>query len=54
MLVDGYDVVCNKPKTQAFRAPGHSQAAYAVESVIDELAEKLGMDPMELRIRNAV
>jgi len=54
MLVDGYDVVCNKPKTQAFRAPGHSQAAYAVESVIDELAEKLGMDPMELRISNAV
>ena len=54
MLVDGYDVIVNKPKTQAFRAPGHSQAAFAVESVIDELAERLGMDPMELRIRNVV
>ena len=54
MLVDGYDVTCNKPKTQAYRAPGHPQAAFAVESVIDELAEKLGMDPMELRLKNAV
>ena len=54
LLVDGYDVTCNKPKTQAYRAPGHPQAAFAVESVIDELAEKLGMDPMELRLKNAV
>ena len=54
LLVDGYDVVCNKPKTQAYRAPGHPQAAYAVETVIDELAEKLGMDPMQLRLKNAV
>ena len=54
LLVDGYDVVCNRPKTQAYRAPGHPQAAYAVETVIDELAETLGMDPMELRLKNAV
>jgi CO/xanthine dehydrogenase Mo-binding subunit len=54
LLVDGYDVVCNKPKTQAYRAPGHPQAAFAVESVIDELAEKLGMDPIELRMKNTV
>ncbi|MEE9150040.1 MAG: molybdopterin cofactor-binding domain-containing protein, partial [Candidatus Tectomicrobia bacterium] len=54
MLVDGYDVVCNKPKVQGYRAPGQPQAAYAVETVIDELAEKLGMDPMELRLKNAV
>ena len=54
LLVDGFDVVCNRPKTQAYRAPGHPQAAYAVETVIDELAEKLGIDPMELRLRNAV
>ena len=53
-VVDGYDVVCNKPKTQAFRAPGHPQAAFAVETVIDELAEELGMDPIELRMKNAI
>lgn len=54
LLVDGYDVVCNKPKTQSYRAPGQPQSAYAVETVIDELAEKLGIDPVELRLRNAV
>jgi len=54
MLVDGYDVVCNKQKAQAYRAPGQPQAAFGVESAIDDLAEKLGMDPMELRIKNAV
>ncbi len=54
MLVDGYDVVCNKQKVQGYRAPGQSQATYAVEAVIDELAEKLGMDPMEFRLKNAV
>ena len=54
LLVDGYDVVCNRPKTQSYRAPGQPQSAYAVETVMDELAEKLGMDPMELRLKNAV
>ena len=54
LLVDGYDVVCNKQKVQAYRAPGQPQAAFAVELVIDELAEKLDMDPMEFRLKNAV
>ena len=54
LLVDGYDVVVNKQKTAAYRAPGQPQAAFAVEPVIDELAEKLGMDPMEFRLKNAV
>ena len=54
MLVDGLDVVCNKQKAQAYRAPGQPQAAFGVECAIDELAEKLGMDPMELRLKNAV
>ena len=45
LLVDGYDVVCNKQKVQAYRAPGQPQAAFAVELVIDEVAGKLGMDP---------
>ncbi|MCZ6793173.1 MAG: molybdopterin-dependent oxidoreductase, partial [Planctomycetota bacterium] len=43
--VDGYDVVLNKPKTQAYRAPGATQAAFAMESVVDELAVELGIDP---------
>ncbi len=51
--VDGYDVVDNKPKTQAYRAPGATQAAFACESVVDELAEKLSIDPIEFRLKNA-
>ena len=51
--VDGYDVVVNKPKSQAFRAPGAPQAAFAVEGLIDELCETLGMDPLAFRLRNA-
>jgi xanthine dehydrogenase molybdenum-binding subunit len=49
MQVDGYDVVVNKPKTAAYRAPGATNAAFASETVIDELAEKLGLDPLEMR-----
>ena len=49
MQVDGYDVVVNKPKTAAYRAPGATNAAFASETVVDELAEKLGMDPLEVR-----
>ena len=51
--VDGYDVVLNKPKTAAYRAPGAPQAAFAVECVVDEICEKLGMDPIEFRLLNA-
>jgi len=54
LLVDGYDVVCNKQKVQAYRAPGQPQAAFAVECTMDELAEKLGLDPLEFRLQNAV
>ena len=52
-LVDGYDVVVNKPKTAAYRAPGSPQAAFGVESVIDQIAEGIGMDPIDFRLRNA-
>ena len=54
VLVEGYDVVVNKPKVAAYRAPGAPMAAFAAEQVLDELAERLGMDPLELRIENAV
>jgi CO/xanthine dehydrogenase Mo-binding subunit len=49
----GYDVVCNRPKQAAYRAPGAPMAAFAAESVIQELAEKIGMDPLEFRLKNA-
>ena len=51
--VDGYDVVDNKPKTTAYRAPGAPIVMFAVESVIDEAAERLGIGPVELRLLNA-
>ena len=53
-LIDGYDVLVNKPRTAAYRAPGGSNAAFASETVIDELCEKLGMDPIEFRLLNGV
>ena len=53
LLIDGYDVVDNKPKTGAYRAPGTPNAALAAETVLDELARELGIDPVELRLRNA-
>ena len=49
----GYDVVCNRPKVAAYRAPGSPIGAFAVESVLDVLAQKIGMDPLELRLKNA-
>ena len=51
--IEGYDVVVNKPKAAAYRAPGVPAAAFAAESVIDEICEKLGMDPLEFRTKNA-
>ena len=48
----GYDVVCNRPKTAAYRAPGTPISAYAVESVIDMVAAKISMDPLQLRLKN--
>ena len=50
--VEAYDVVINAPKVAAYRAPGAPAAAYAAESVIDELAEKLNMDPLDFRHLN--
>lgn len=49
----GWDVVTNRPKAAAYRAPGAPMAAFAVESVIDELAHELGLDPIEVRLKNA-
>ncbi|MCY4096658.1 MAG: xanthine dehydrogenase family protein molybdopterin-binding subunit [Rhodospirillales bacterium] len=51
--VIGYDVLVNRPKVAAYRAPGAPQSEFAVESVVDELAKRIGMDPVELRLKNA-
>ena len=50
--IEGYDVVLNKPKTAAYRAPGAPAAAFAAETVMDEVAEQLGIDPLEFRLIN--
>jgi CO/xanthine dehydrogenase Mo-binding subunit len=49
----GYDVVMNRPKSNAYRAPGAPIAAFSVESAIDELARELSLDPVEFRLKNA-
>jgi xanthine dehydrogenase YagR molybdenum-binding subunit len=47
-----HDVFTNAGPGAPLRAPGHSQGAFGIESAIDDLAEKLGMDPLELRKKN--
>ena len=53
VAITGYDVVSNRPKVAAYRAPGAPIGSFAVESAMDELARRLGMDPIALRERNA-
>ena len=48
-----YEVVSNRPKVNSFRAPCVPQVVFGVEGVIDELARKIGMDPIDLRLKNA-
>lgn len=49
----GWDIVTNRPKQAAYRAPGAPMAAFAVESAIDELARGFGLDPLDVRLKNA-
>ena len=51
--IEGLDVVVNTQKSAAYRAPGSPTAAFAAETVLDELCEKIGMDPVEFRLINA-
>jgi CO/xanthine dehydrogenase Mo-binding subunit len=51
--IEGFDVVLNKPKTAAYRAPGAPAAAFAMETVVDEICEQIGIDPLEFRVLNA-
>lgn len=54
LLIDAYDVLTNKPGCGAYRAPGAPQACFAIEGQMDELAQKLNLDPLEFRLQNAV
>jgi CO/xanthine dehydrogenase Mo-binding subunit len=49
----GWNVLTNRPKEVAYRAPGAPMAIYAVESVVDELCQELGLDPLDVRLKNA-
>ena len=53
VAITGYDVVSNRPKVAAYRAPGAPISTFATESVMDEIARKIGMDPIEFRLKNA-
>jgi CO/xanthine dehydrogenase Mo-binding subunit len=49
----GVDVVSNRPKVAAYRAPGAPISTFATESAMDELCREIGMDPIEFRLKNA-
>jgi xanthine dehydrogenase molybdenum-binding subunit len=51
--MDGYDILVNRPRNAAYRAPGAPAPTYAIESLMDELAIRLDMDPMDVRLKNA-
>jgi CO/xanthine dehydrogenase Mo-binding subunit len=53
LLVEAYAVYTNKTTTGAMRGFGAPQVCFAYESQMDDIAEKLGMDPLEIRLRNA-
>ena len=53
LLSEGFDVCSNRSKVAAYRAPGAPIGAYAVECVMDEVAEALKMDPLDFRLKNA-
>jgi len=46
------DVFINAGPARPFRAPGHPQGAWALEQMMDSLAEAIGMDPVQLRLKN--
>ena len=49
----GREVLCNRPATKAYRAPGAPQTVFAIECALDEAAEQLGIDAIDIRLRNA-
>lgn len=53
LKLEGYDVVTNKPRVNAYRAPGGPPAAFAVEGQMDAMARALRMDAVAFRLKNA-
>src|SRR5713101_5061994 len=53
MDIRGYEVLTHKPGNGAYRAPGAVQAAFALESQMDDMARALGLDPLDFRLQNA-
>ena len=51
--IEGFDVCVNKPRTNAYRAPGSTHVAFAVETIVDEICDQIGMDRLEFRLANA-
>ncbi len=51
--IEAFDVLVNKPKVAAYRAPGAPQSMHAMEIALDDLARELKMDPLDLRMKNA-
>ena len=54
VLHEGFEVLANRPKAAAYRAPGSPMAAFGVESLLDEMCHELGLDPLTVRLKNAV
>jgi CO/xanthine dehydrogenase Mo-binding subunit len=54
LFLEGYAVYTNKTNCGSYRAPSGPQANFAVESQMDIIADALGIDPLELRLRNIV
>jgi xanthine dehydrogenase YagR molybdenum-binding subunit len=52
LKVESYDVYTNAGPSAPLRAPGHSQGAFGIECAVDELADKLGLDPVEVHKKN--
>ena len=53
VYIEAYEVVSNRPKVNSFRAPCVPQIVFGVEGIIDEMAKKVGMDPIDFRLNNA-
>jgi CO/xanthine dehydrogenase Mo-binding subunit len=53
LRISGSEVLTHRAGNGAYRAPGAPQGAFAIESIVDEVARAIGMDPLELRLKNA-
>ena len=52
LKIHGFETQTHKPSSGSYRAPGAQQGTFAIETAMDELASRLGIDPLELRLLN--